>query len=113
MTNINVRPKTQQNLDRAISKCLSSKVKFGFLRLGPLCNASESNAFTSARCNITNIKNKENKHYSVDFEKLFEQGVTLLKKYQLRSPASEATAIEAIQKLEIFFKDKGKDYAHI
>lgn len=115
MTHIDVPIETQQKLDRAISEYFDSEVKFGFLRFGPLCNASESNAFTSARCNITHIKTpKQNKHYCLEFKKLFARGVKLLNRYKLRSPAQNSTAkTEAIQKLETFFKEKGKDYAHI
>lgn len=50
-------------------------VKFGLLKLGPLCNASESNSFTSARCNMSNIKNGE-KQYFVEFKELFKKGIS-------------------------------------
>lgn len=113
MTNVDVPRETQQKLNRAISNWLSSNVYFGFLRLGPLCNASESNAFTSARCNITKIKNTKGKLFSLKFERLFKRGVILLKKYKRQSPALKSAEIEAIQILETFFKEKGKNYAHI
>lgn len=99
-------------LDQAIS-CLSDTddVKFGFLRLGPLCNASESNAFSSARCNISNIKNKNKGHYSLDIRTLFERGFELLEKYHHKSPKLTSSEAEAIETLEIFFKEKGEVYA--
>lgn len=99
-------------LDQAIS-CLSDTddVKFGFLRLGPLCNASESNAFSSARCNIANIKNKHKRHYSLDIRTLFDKGFKLFKKYHRKAPNLKNGEAEAIEKLENFFKEKGEVYA--
>lgn len=93
-----------------IDQAISSKVKFGFLKFGSLCNASESNTFTLARCQLTKIKGEE-KLYSVDLEVLFNRGIELLKKYSDHtSTQPEATEIEAeaILKLEKFFEIKGK-----
>lgn len=101
------------NLDQAIL-CLSEiDVKFGFLRLGPLCNASESNAFSSARCNIKNIKNKQHRHYSLDMKMLSKRGIELLEKYKNKPAELTTSEAEAIQKLETFFEKKGKVYAQM
>lgn len=102
-----------QKLKQSISGFLSeskstTSVKFGFLEFGPLCNASESNAFTSARCHIKSITNKENKHYSLEFRALFDQGLKLLENYKDENPGLEHTKPEAINKLEKYFYDEGK-----
>lgn len=100
-------------LDQAILCVPDIDVKFGFLRLGPLCNASESNAFTSAKCNIKNIKNKQHGHYYLDMRTLFERGLELLEKCKIKSPERTKDEVEAIQKLETFFNEKGKVYAQM
>lgn len=52
-----------QNLKADINECLSTlkSVKFGFIELGEHCNAAKSKAFTSAWCNIHNIKDESTK----------------------------------------------------
>lgn len=98
-----------QELDQMISWCLSNiDVKFGFLKLGSHCNASEINAFTLARCHIENIKNKHKKHYSLDFNRLFDPGIKFLEECSLQSPILESSKNEAIEKLKKFFKEKGR-----
>lgn len=113
--------KYQMNLKDTITKCLSppdsiSSVKFAFFKFGPLCNASESNSFTRARCNIEHIKKDEKTLYSLDFGTLFDQGLETLRKYpnegKLRDKLKRRknAEAEAIRKLEIFFRDKGKGF---
>lgn len=70
----------KDKLDDSMFESLRS-VKFGFLKFGSFCNASESNAFTSARCEIDNIKN-ESKPYTIDFKTLLKLGLDLLKKME-------------------------------
>lgn len=73
---------TCKELDESVVESLGS-VKFGFLKFGSLCNASDSNAFTSARCEIDNIKNEESEPYTIDFKTLFKLGLDLLEKLML------------------------------
>lgn len=58
---------TSTKLDDRIFECLPSlrSVKFGFLKFGSLRNASESNEFTSARCEINIIRNEECKQFTI------------------------------------------------
>lgn len=107
----------QQKLNERITKFLSLPepifpVKFVFLRLGSLCNASESNSFTSARCNIEHIKNDQNKLYSLDLRTLFDQGFNTLRKYKLQNNSQQLHPNEtaAIRRLECFFHDEGKGF---
>lgn len=82
-------------------------VKFGFLKFGSLCNASESNAFTSARCEIDNIKNEESKPYTIDFKTLFKLGLDLLEKWKTKKkPGLDERNTTAINVLEAFIKEK-------
>lgn len=101
-----------KELNQAISECLSESnscidVKFGFLKLGLLCNASASYAFTSANCNIENIKH-ERKHYFLSFKKLFHLGLELLRDFTNKTRILEEKENEAIEKLTSFFNDKGR-----
>lgn len=105
-------------LRNAISECLSESnstvnVRFGFLELGSLCNASESNAFTKASCHITNITNKRNGHYFLDFRKLFRPGLTLLENYKNDTWRPNARGKKAIEKLELFLRERGMVYVQI
>lgn len=93
-------------LNREIFEKLSS-VKFGFLRLGPLCNASESNAFTSARCNHSDIKDDSNRKYVIFFKDLFPLAITLLEELKDNRTPDDSN-IAAIKKLELFMTEKDK-----
>lgn len=103
----------QRELNESINKFLSPSesiihVKFVFLRLGSLCNASESNSFTSARCNIEHIKNDQNKLYSLDLRTLFDQGFNMLCTYKVQNNSQQLYPNEnaAIRRLEFFFATK-------
>lgn len=103
----------KHKLDQRIFTALSSlsTVKFGFLKLGPLCNASESNSFTSARCHIQHITNDEDELFTFDFKKLFKPAMDLLEKLrQDEKPQLGKSDIAAIKKLKTFMKEKGKDF---
>lgn len=107
----------QRELNESINKFLSPSesiipVKFVFLRLGSLCNASESNSFTSARCNIEHIKNYQNKLYSSDLRTLFDQDFNMLRTYKVQNNSQQLYPNEnaAIRRLEFFFRDKGKGF---
>lgn len=107
----------QKKLNDMITRCLSPSdsiisVKFGFFQFGPLCNASESNSFTTARCNIKHIKKDEDTHYSLDFRTLFKLGFETLSnyKYQVNSKKLSYGEAAAIRRLEIFVRDKGKGF---
>lgn len=103
----------QHKLDQRIFTALSSldTVKFGFLKLGPLCNASESNCFTSARCHTKHIKNGNGELFTFDFRELFKPAMDLLKKLEEdKKPRLGESDIAAIKKLKTFMKDKGKDF---
>lgn len=98
---------------KAISECSSESnltvdVRFGFLELGSLCNASESNAFTRASCHITNITNERNGHYFLEFIELFRPGLELLEKYKTDRWSPNAREENAIEKLESFLREKGQ-----
>lgn len=100
----------QRELNESINKFLSPlesiiPVKFVFLRLGSLCNASEINSFTSARCNIEHIKNDQNKLYSLDLRTLFDQGFNMLRTYKVQNNSQQLYPNEnaAIRRLEFFF----------
>lgn len=81
-------------------------VIFGFLKLGHDCNASESIAFTSARCHIKNRKNGEKKHYTLKFKELFKTGWELLK--DIESKKSQEERDTSITKLKNFLEERGK-----
>lgn len=103
---------------KAISECSSESnltvdVRFGFLELGSLCNASESNAFTRASCHITNITNERNGHYFLEFIELFRPGLELLEKYKTDRWSPNAREENAIEKLESFLREKGMVYVQI
>lgn len=107
----------QRKLNNIITKCVSTSdsiisVKFGFFQFGPLCNASESNSFTKARCNIEHIKKNKDTHYSLDFKKLFELGFETLKNYEFQVNSKKLSNDEAaaISRLEMFVCDKGKGF---
>lgn len=107
--------KYQTKLNNTITECLSpsdstTSVKFVFLKLGSLCNASESMSFTSAICDIEHIKTDQNKLFSLDFRTLFDQGFKTLSNYKFQPNSQELGEFEAaaIHSLELFFRDKGK-----
>lgn len=100
-------------LNQAISECVSVPnstiaVKFGFIKLGPKCNASEPNTFTKARCYIDKIRNGENRPYTLDFRTIFNQGIRLLRDYKNESRQLRRGENAAIRKLINFFENKGK-----
>lgn len=111
--------KYKHKLDDGIFECLSTlpSVKFGFLKFGPLCNASESNAFTSARCEIKNIIHEEHEPYTIDFETLFKLGLDLLKKLKKKTPKKHPTLSEgdtaAIEILRNFIEKKATHEASL
>lgn len=81
-------------------------VNFGFLKFGYLCNASESNAFTSARCHIKKRKNQNGQLYALKFIELFQAGCELLKDNTSQTqPVNDNTALK---KLKDFKAVKGK-----
>lgn len=99
--------------DDRIFECLSTlrSVKFGFLKFGSLCNASKSNAFTSARCEINNIINEERKPYTIDFETLFKLGFDLLEKLRReKKPSLGERNTAAIKILDAFIEQKGRGF---
>lgn len=101
------KKKYKHKLDGGIFNCLSTlkSVKFGFLKFGPLCNASESNAFTSARCGII----QERRPYTIDFKTLFKLGLDLLEKLKLEEePTLSDKNITAIKILEAFIEQKDR-----
>lgn len=107
----------QRKLNDMITKCLSTSdsiisVKFGFFQFGPLCNASESNSFTTARCNIEHIKKNRDTHYSLDFRTLFKLGFETLSNYefQVNSKKLSKGEAKAICRLELFVRSKGKGF---
>lgn len=103
----------QHKLDQRIFTALSSlnTVKFGFLKLGSLCNASESNCFTLARCHTKHITNDTGDLFTFDFRKLFKPAIDLLKMLEEdENPLLGESDIAAIKKLKTFMKDKGKDF---
>lgn len=103
----------QHELDQRIFTALSSlnTVKFGFLKLGQLCNASESNCFTSARCHTQHITNDNGGLFTYNFGKLFQPAMDLLEKLREdEKPLLGESDITAIEKLKKFMKDKGKNF---
>lgn len=103
-------PKLDQKLFACLPKLKS--VKFGFIELGSLCDASESSAFTSTHCHLKHITNKEYKHFTWNFKSLFHVGYALLRKIEKRDNphlSLPARTIAAITKLETFLEEKGKD----
>lgn len=83
-------------------------VNFGFLKLGSLCNASENNAFSSAYCNITQIRNAKKGHYSLNIKKIFSVGFELIDKIRTNKEKLNYESNLAKQKLRYFFEKKGK-----
>lgn len=83
-------------------------VNFGFLKLGSLCNASENNAFSSAYCNITQIRNAKKGHYSLNIKKIFSVGFELIDKIRTNKEKLNYKSNLAKQKLRYFFEKKGK-----
>lgn len=78
-------------------------VNFGFLKLGSLCNASESNAFSSAYCNITQITNAKKELYSLNIKKIFSVGFELIEKIRTNKRHLSFKSSMAKQKLRVFF----------
>lgn len=83
-------------------------VNFGFLKLGSLCNASESNAFSSAYCNITQIRNPKKGLYTMNIKTLFSEGIELIKKIRKNKSGLDSKSNLAKNKLKCFFENKGK-----
>ena len=81
--------------------------KFGFLKLGPLCNASESCSFTEATCNFKTVRNENNLALILEFSQLFSRGIALLSDVKNNKRELEQHELEAIKLLDSFFKDKG------
>lgn len=99
----------KHKLNEDVFKFLSkvSSTKFGFLKLGPLCNASESNSFKSAKCHIQNVTNKKNGHYTLDLKRLFQDGCDLLENMENNTSISlDERKIAAVKALENFFDNK-------
>lgn len=100
-------------LDQTLFACLPKleSVKFGFLKLGSLCDASESSAFTSTNCDLKHITNKESKHFTWNFKSLFRVGYALLRKIEERHHphvSLPARTIAPIIKLETFLEEKAQ-----
>lgn len=102
-----------QNLKTDINKCLSTlkSVKFGFIELGEHCNAANSKPFTSACCDIRNIKDNSvpKKHYTLNSERLFTKAIASLKDFSEGKQHRNKQIVAAMQKLRKFYNDKGKN----
>lgn len=85
-----------------------SFAKFGFLKLGPLCNASESHSFTEANCHVKTVRNENNLALILEFSQLFSRGVMLLSDVKNYRRELDRQEIAAIKILDNFFKEKGK-----
>lgn len=92
-----------------IKKCWKplQSIKFGFIELGEQCNASHNRAFTSAWCNIHNIKDTAKNNYTLDSKNLFKEAISLLRKFSKdEEPHSDANFVAAIKKLKTFYNHK-------
>lgn len=100
-----------QNLKADIKKCFRNSVKFGFIELGEHCNAAKSKAFTSACCDIRNIKDNSvpPKNYTINSEKLFTKAIASLKDFSKGKPQPDGKIVAAIKKLRTFYNGKGKN----
>lgn len=85
-----------------------SFAKFGFLKLGPLCNASESHSFTEANCHVKTVRNENNLALILEFSQLFSRGVMLLSDVKNNRRELDRQEIAAIKILDNFFKERGK-----
>lgn len=83
-----------------------SFANFGFLKLGPLCNASESYSFTEANCQVKTVKNENNLALILEFSQLFGRGVMLLSDVKNNRRELDQQEIVAIRILDNFFKEK-------
>eukprot|EP00105_Crassostrea_gigas_P041002 XP_019925150.1 PREDICTED: uncharacterized protein LOC105333851 [Crassostrea gigas] len=83
-----------------------SFAKFGFLKLGPLCNASESHSFTEANCHVKTVRNENNLALILEFSQLFSRGVMLLSDVKNNRRELDRQEIAAIKILDNFFKEK-------
>lgn len=83
-------------------------VNFGILKLGPLCNASESFSFTEANCHVKTVKNENNLALILEFNQLFSRGVTLLSDVKNDRRVLDQHEVAAIRILDRYFKEKGK-----
>lgn len=95
-----------------IKKCLKplQSIKFGFIELGEQCNASHNRAFTSAWCNIHNIKDTAKNNYTLDSKNLFKEAISLLRKFSKdEEPHSDANFVAAMEKLKTFYNHKGNN----
>lgn len=98
-----------------ISGCLSTleSVKFGFIELKN-CNAYTSTPFTLASCDSRNIKEtKGTANYILDSRSLFRKAIASLKDFTESKTNPNESLAAAIQKLQTFHDDKGKDYVQI
>lgn len=85
-----------------------SFANFGFLKLGPLCNASESYSFSEANCHVKTVKNENNLALILEFSQLFSRGTMLLSDVKNNRRELDQQEIAAIRILDNFFKEKGK-----
>lgn len=109
MTEEGASPATLKEIDEAITECSELKVKFGFLKLGSLCDASKSRAFSSARCDIEIMSKNQSNHYSMDFNLLFNRGFKLFNDYKDKNlDLKDATKYAPINTLAEFWEKIGK-----
>lgn len=96
-----------------IKDCLSDlkSVRFGFIKLGERCDASQSKAFTSAWCNIQNIKETGKKNYVLDSEKLFQTAINSLERFEKgHNRYQDPKIVAAMDKLKSFYDSKGMEF---
>lgn len=107
----NPKSKSKTDLNNWIpdSKMFDS-VNFGFLKLGSLCNASESFPFSSAYCDVKHITNAKRKRYILNIKQLFSQGFELIEKIRNSENVLDQASSEAKEKLKMFFDNKGKSW---
>lgn len=104
----------EEELRKDIEDCLSylKSVRFGFIKLGEHCDASQSKAFTSAWCNIKNIKETAgNKNYYLKSKQLFKKAIDSLECCMRRetNPETDQKIEAAMEKLKSFYGSKGKE----
>lgn len=106
-------PNHEKELRKDIKDCLANlkSVKFGFIKLGEHCDASQSKAFTSAWCNIKNIKEETGtKNYYLKSEQLFQNAIDSLEYFRTRKSPDRSSEIKAaMEKLKSFYGRKGKE----
>lgn len=84
-----------------------STARFGFLQLGPHCNASMSCAFSEANCHVKPVLNEDNLALILEFNQLFSKGIQLLCDVKDNKTDLEEHELAAIKILDDFFKEKG------